>query len=159
MEKDFQITGRIRELSSEELHLNFMVDNDQGITAEINLCMDKDKKYDALKSEAFNLFVLYENLLTKAKPDTVVKVNFAYDRSYNAEEPWLRQRHYFDDVHHVAQYRFSGMVKNVNVEVTISGQSTFTKNIIDGLLGSLRIKNLTLYNDSNGGDVLSFEEE
>lgn len=159
MEKDFRISGRIRELSSEELHLNFTVDNDQGLTAEINLCVDKDKKFDASVDKAFNLFVLYENLLTKAKPDTIVGVNFAYDRGYNAEEPWLAQRHYYDDVHHVVQYRFFGMVKNVNVEVTISGPSSYTNNKIDGFLGSLRIKSLVLYNDTNGGEGIDFEEE
>lgn len=156
MEKDFQITGRIREMSVATGQLNFTVDNDRGLTAQINLSIDN--MYDKSKSDAFNALVLYENFLTKVKPDIPLGIVFAYDRSYNAEEPWLHQKHYCDDVHHVVQHRFFGSVKNVTTEVTIAGQSSNIKDKIDGFLGSLRIKSLTMYNDSNGGDVLNFEE-
>ena len=156
MENKFHIQGRIREMANDEGQLNFMVDNDMGLTAQINLSIDRDCKD---KTDAFNLLALYENFLTKVKPDIPLGIAFVYDRSYNAEEPWLKQKHFNDDIHHVVQYRFSGIVRNVTTEVTITGQSSNIRDQIDGFLGSLRIRGLTLYNDSNGGDVLNFEEE
>jgi hypothetical protein len=155
MEKKFHVSGRIREISNGEGQLNFMVDSDRGLTAQINLLIDKDCKN---KADAFNLLVLYGNFLTKVEPDKPIVIDFVYDKDYNAEEPWLGQRHYNDDIHHVVQCRFSGIVKNVTVEVTISGSSAYLKNKIDGFLGSLRISSLTMYDDSMKGDVLSFEE-
>lgn len=155
MEKKFRIKGLIREMTNDEGQLNFTVDNDRGFTAQINLFIDKDCKN---KADAFNLLVLYENFLTKVEPDKPIVIAFAYGRDYNAEEPWLKQKHYNDDIHHVVQHRFSGIVKNVTVEVTITGQSAYIKDRINGFLGSLRIDSLTMYNDSNGDDVLNFEE-
>lgn len=155
MENNFRIRGRIREMSIDEGQLNFMVDNDRGFTAQINLFIDKDCRN---KTDAFNALRLYEEFLTKVKSDEPIVVAFAYDRGYNAGESWLHQKHYCDDIHHVVQYRFSGSVKNVTTEVTIAGQSSNIKDKIDGFCGSLLIKNLTLYNDSNGDVVLNLEE-
>ena len=156
MEKTFRIQGRIREISSDEGQLNFTVDNDMGLTAQIGLSIDRDCKN---KAEAFNALYLYENLLVRAEPDIPLGIDFAYDNDYNAEEPWLKQRHYNDDIHHVVQYRFFGVVKNLTTEVTIAGQAANIKNLINGFLGTLRIKGLVLFNDTNGGDVLNFEKD
>lgn len=157
MENKFHIKGRIREMSIDEDRLDFTVDNGTGLTARVNLFIDKDCKN---RTDAFNLLFLYEGFLTKVTPYKQFGIGFAYDKDYNAEEPWLKQRYFNDDVHHVVQYRFSGIVRNVTVEVTIMGQSSNLMDNIDGFLGSLRIRGIFLNNDTEThGDVLSFEKE
>lgn len=157
MEKKFHIRGRIREISNDENQLDFTVDNGGGLTAQVNLFIDKDCKS---KADAFNLLSIYEQFLAKVEPDKIIGIGFAYDRSYNVEEPWLKQKYYNRDIHHIVQYRFSGIVRYLTVEVTITGQLSDIRNYIDGFLGSIRIGGLFLNDDTEThSDILNFKKD